>query len=77
MRTNFVRIFSRKLLTACFVSINLEFYSEQPQELYDRLPEHWTVQDLSIRRAPPEFLFRIRQSLVHLKIDKSIDVKLV
>ena len=48
---------------------SLEFAGVQPQDLFDRLPEHCAVQRLTIGRAPSDlaFLFRLKH-LTHLHL---------
>ena len=57
---------------------NLEFESDQPQDLFDRLPEHCAVQSLTISRAPSDyrFLFRL-QHLKQLSVDFSMDAEAI
>ena len=61
---------------------SLEFripsYLPQPQDLFDRLPEHSAIQSLTIYSAPPDlaFLFRMKQ-LNYLKVRWSADAELV
>ena len=57
---------------------SLEFVPGQPQDLFDQLPEHSTVQKLRIYNAPSDlrFLFRLR-NLIHLTIDLSCSIDVV
>ena len=59
---------------------SLEFHSSQPQELFDRLPEHCAVQRLAIYHPGPEFefefLFRL-EFLMHLTLLLEIDAELI
>ena len=62
---------------------SLRFLCDQPQELFDRLPEHCAVQRLAIilepsERAPSdfEFLRRLKQ-LIQLEVSCLIDAELV
>ena len=51
----------------------------QPQDLFDRMPEHCAVQTLILKYSEPSdlgFLFRLKH-LIHLKIDWSIDSETV
>ena len=52
----------------------LDFECDQPQDLFDRLPEHCDVQNLFIFSASSDirFLFRLKH-LMHLNLDFSID----
>ena len=56
----------------------LNFSSEQPQGLFDRLSEHCAVQKLVIASAPPdlEFLFKLQQ-LIHLELLWPVDAKFI
>ena len=56
----------------------LRFYGDQPQDLFDRLPEHCTVQKLVIHRLPPnlEFLIRLKH-LIKLDLSCAADVELI
>ena len=58
--------------------VALEFFCDQPQELFDRLPEHSTVQKLVLYRAPSDlaFLFGLKH-LVELDLRFSIDAGLI
>ena len=53
---------------------SLEFWCNQQQDLFDRLPEHSIVQKLLINWSPSDlaFLFRLKH-LIHLNIRFSID----
>ena len=53
----------------------LVFESDQPQDLFDRLPEHCAVQSLTISKAPSDyrFLFRLKH-LMELILKFPIDV---
>ena len=59
------------------VEVVLKFY-DQPQDLFDRLPEHCAVQKLTLDCQPSDqtFLFQLKH-LIYLKIDWSIDSKAV
>ena len=55
--------------------VTLEFCCDQPQDLFDRLPEHCAVQDLKIfgnKHLDVRFLFRLNH-LILLYVDCSID----
>ena len=56
----------------------LTFECDQPQDLFDRLPEHCAVQKLILNYLPPDlgFIFRLKH-LIYLKIDWSIDIETV
>ena len=56
----------------------LEFECAQPQDLFDRLPEHCTLQFLVIHRTPGDldFLFRL-QHLVHFKMLSTVDTETI
>ena len=57
----------------------LQFLGNQPQALFDRLPEHSFVQQLIIRECQVQnfqFLLKFRR-LIHLELGCSIDVKLI
>ena len=56
----------------------LSFSCDQPQDLFDRLPEHCAVQKLILHRAPSDldFLFRLKH-LVYLSIRWPIDTQTV
>ena len=58
--------------------LKLEFDSDQPAALFNRLPEHCAVQWLTIRYAVPdlEFLLRMKH-LIHLDVKFSIDAGLI
>ena len=58
--------------------IHLSFYGDQPQDLFNRLPEHSAVQKLFINRLPSDlnFLFRLKH-LIHLHIDWPIDSRII
>ena len=62
------------LLKNCSNIALLWFKCDQPQELFDRLPEHCAVQSLSIDRPPSDltFLFRLKH-LIELHLGWSID----
>ena len=57
---------------------DLQFFSEHPQELFDRLPGHCAVQKLLIWRPPPDldFLFRLNH-LTDLYLYHLIDLQLI
>ena len=56
----------------------MQFFSEHPQELFDRLPDHFAVQKLLIWRPPPDldFLFRLNH-LTDLYLYHLIDLQLI
>ena len=58
--------------------VELEFRDDQPQELFDRLPEHCALQSLIIRRATSASgcLFLLKH-LTHLDVGWSIDREVV
>ena len=57
---------------------HLEFYTDQHQDLIDRLPSYDSIQSLTIgsKAADFEFLFRLK-SLTHLNLDFSIHADLI
>ena len=57
---------------------NLVLWDDHPQDLFDRLPEHSALQELSINSAPSnlEFLRRLKD-LKNLDVDCSVDVELI
>ena len=59
------------------VELVFKFF-DQPQDLFDRLPEHCAVQCLAIDSRPSDlgFLFRLK-NLIHLHLDRLTDVELV
>ena len=56
--------------------VELEFRGAQPQDLFDRLPEHCAVQKLIINNGPSDlaFLFRLKH-LIELYVDCPINRK--
>ena len=58
--------------------VELRFSEEQPQSLFDRLPDYCAVQSLSVKNSPPEsdFLFRC-QNLIELTLNWSIGVEFI
>ena len=68
------------LLKNCENFVMLKFYGDQPQpqDLFNRLPEHCAVQELFIYNPPSDlaFLFRLKH-LIHLYIDWAIDSETV
>ena len=64
------------LLKNCEKIVELTFDCDQPQGLFDRLPEHCAVQKLTINKEPSDlrFLFRLKH-LTHLNLDLKIDSK--
>ena len=56
--------------------VQLQFPCDQPQDLFDRLPEYSAVQCLTIRNAPSDlsFLFRLKH-LISLNIHWPIDAE--
>ena len=55
-----------------FDIFDLAIHSDQPQDLFDRLPDHSAVQNLTIRKPPPNLSFLCRlEGLLHLNIDDS------
>ena len=66
------------LLKNCDNIVELDFGSAQPQDLFDRLPEHSAAQDLTLSRPPSDlaFLFRLKH-LIKLDVKWSIDRKTV
>ena len=55
----------------------LQFSCNQPQELFDRLPEHCTVQWLSIDRLPPDPQFLVRLKYLSHFFTSSIKVECI
>ena len=66
------------LLKNCENISELSFTCDQPQDLFDRLPEHCAVQKLTLYRPPADlaFLFRLKH-LIHFDIRGSIDSETV
>ena len=58
--------------------VALRVSSNQPQELWDQLPEHCAVQKLTLSSAVSDFgfLFKLK-SLVRLHVDSSIDTEFI
>ena len=55
----------------------LDFNCDQPWNLFDRLPEHYVVQNLTIGLpSNHQFLFRFRH-LVHLRVLSTVDAELI
>ena len=69
---------SLDLLKNCESIIELQFECDQPQDLFDQLPEHCAVQWLSLSYPPSDlnFLFRLKH-LIELYLDWSIDSETV
>ena len=67
-----------QLLKSLDNNLRLEFYKNQPQELFDRLPDHSAIQELMIWNKPADldFLFGLK-SLIYLEIWFPIDIKLI
>ena len=67
-----------KSLKSLDISPALWFYDDQPQDLYDRLPEHYAVRRLYIQLAPSDhqFLFRLRH-LRDLMLEYAMDPEFV
>ena len=58
--------------------VALGFYCNQPQDLFDRLPEHCAVQSLAISSGDPDFRFLSRlESLIFASVYRQIGVDLV
>src|SRR5699024_3428817 len=56
----------------------LSFQGDQPQELFDQLPEHSVVQRLTIEREPLDVRFLLRlKNLLFLELHCSIDAETV
>ena len=62
------------ILKNCEKISELSFSCDQPQDLFDRLPEHCAVQSLFINRPPADlaFLFRLKH-LIDLEVHWPID----
>ena len=60
------------------VELEFKFVGDQPQDLFDQLPEHCTVQRLSLCHRPSDlnFLFRLKR-LIHLALRWPIDSQTV
>ena len=56
---------------------NLVFHCEQPQELFDRLPEYSAVQRLSLYFPVPDFLWFRLKNLLYLYLHCPIDAETV
>ena len=58
--------------------VQLRFESDQPQDLFDRLPEHCEVQVLNIGDALADLQFLLRlKHLIHLRLNQSIDAEFI
>ena len=59
--------------------MSIRFFSNLPQNLFDRLPDHCAVQILEIRHQIEDlqFLFELRHHLIILKLDWQIDAAFV
>ena len=58
--------------------VMLVFTSDQPQELFERLPEHCAIQELYIQCKPSDLLFLCRlKHLIQLDLVFSIDLELI
>ena len=62
--------------------VKLHFQTETPQEVYDRLPEHWAGQKLIIWEKPADFGFLFRLShllelILHCEIDAGLSQEIV
>ena len=59
--------------------VELKFNSfDQPQELFDRLPDHCAVQNLFISKAVQDLAFVIKlKKLIYLELGQSIDAGLI
>ena len=66
------------LLKNCKNIVGLWFYCDQSQDLFDRLPEHCSVQKLTLWNPPSDqaFLFRLKH-LIELYLDWPIDSETV
>ena len=66
------------LLKNCKNIGDLNFRGDQPQDLFDRLPEHSVVQKLTLHEPPSDlaFIFRLKH-LIKLDVDWSIDSETV
>ena len=66
------------LLKGLGTAVALSFYGFQPQDLFDRLPENYAVQQLIINSQPRylDFLFRLK-SLEFLTIDCELDLEVI
>ena len=65
------------LLKNCDI-VELQFWGPQPQELFERLPEHCAVQRLEISVADPDLRHLLRlKHLIHLDIYRSFDVETI
>ena len=54
----------------------LHFESDQPQDLFDRLPEHCALQILHITKPPPDFRFLFRlKHLLYLQVAAKFDAE--
>ena len=66
------------LLKNCENISKLSFTCDQPQDLFDRLPEHCAIQKLTIMSEPSDlaFLFRLKH-LIHLDLYWSIGIETI
>ena len=66
------------LLKSLDISLGLYFWSNQPQDLFDRLPDHYASSSLSIEHPPSDhqFLFRLK-GLVDLRLWYSVDSEFI
>ena len=65
-------------LTICEHVGQLQFECDQPQELFDRLPDIGAIQSLVILSGPSDFRFILRlKHLVRLDLDCQVDVEFI
>ena len=58
--------------------VDLKFLCDQPQDLFDQLPEHCDLESLRIRTKPADLRFLSRlQGLTYLRADFPVDVSLI
>ena len=65
-------------LRHCDSIASLWFYCDQPQDLFDRLPDHCAVQKLEIRSVVSDFRFLLAlKSLTHLTVHCLTDAEMI
>ena len=57
--------------------VKLVFYNDQPQELFDRLPEHCAVQQLDVGNPMDLQFVRRLNDLTRLRVDRALDAESV
>ena len=66
------------LLKSLDITVELWFDGDQPQDLFDRLPEHYAARSLYIDSAPSnhQFVFRMK-GLVRLQLEFPVDIETI